>query len=419
MIKALIVNIGDELLIGQVVNTNSSYIAKQLNLLGIQVSKIEVIADDEEAILNTLHAAQQYDLVIITGGLGPTKDDITKTTLAKFMNDQLVQDKIVLQDIENLLKSKKREMNELNRLQAQVLSRCRVIRNFLGTAPGMIMKKNHTTYVSLPGVPFEMKPMLNEALNTFISEHPSEKIIHKTILVFGIPESDLSIKLEKWENQLSKDGIKLAYLPSRNFVRLRLSVYEKNENAERLIDKYISELKLILGKHYVGEESFETGTENPLAKVLVDKLTEKHYTLSFAESCTGGAIASAITKIPGASQVFMGSVVSYDNSIKENVLNVKRETLQTYGAVSKECVEEMAKGVKNLMKTDVALSVSGIAGPTGGTKEKPVGTVWMALYFKETMETKLVSVVPQSREYIIETAVFNALAWILKRIMEE
>lgn len=419
MLRACIINIGDELLIGQVVNTNASYIAKQLNVRGIQVEKIEVIGDSEDQILGALQSADQYDLVILTGGLGPTKDDITKTTLAKFMNDELVENPTVLHDIETLLKSKNRQMNELNRLQARVLSQCTVIRNYLGTAPGMMMKKNKTTYISLPGVPFEMKPILNEALDRFMTQYPSEKIIHRTVLVFGIPESELSIKLETWENQLTQDGIKLAYLPNRNFIRLRLSVYEHKPDAERVINKYLIDLKSLLGKHYVGEETFETASENPLAKMIVDKLVEKTYTISFAESCTGGSIASAITKIPGASQVFMGSVVSYDNKIKETVLGVKRETLHTYGAVSKECVEEMVMGVKRLMQTDIALSVSGIAGPSGGTADKPVGTVWMSLSFKETTETKLVSIVPQSREYIIETAVFNALAWILKKLIEE
>ncbi len=418
MLQAHIINIGDELLIGQVVNTNAAYIARQLNIAGIQVSKVEMIADNEKEILYTLELGQKFDLVIITGGLGPTKDDITKNALAKFMNDKLIENETVLKDIENLLKLRGREMNILNKQQALVLSQCKVIRNFLGTAPGMLIKKNNTTYISLPGVPFEMKPMLKEAINLFMIENKTERVTHKTISVFGIPESELALKLENWENKLSSDGIKLAYLPNRNFIRLRLSIYGNNNIAENLLSKYISELKNILGKHYLGETSFESSEENPLARMLVNKLSENKYTISFAESCTGGSIASAITKISGASEVLMGSVVSYSNDIKRHILGVKEETLQKHGAVSEECVREMVMGVQQMMKTNISLSVSGIAGPAGGSIEKPVGTVWMALCFNGNIEAKKFFFTPQSREYVIESAVFNALAWILKKLIE-
>ncbi len=417
--NALILNIGDELLIGQVINTNAAYIAKQVNLLGIEVKEIKVIRDDERSILSALEYGQKFDLVIITGGLGPTKDDITKHTLAKFMNDILVENITVLSDIENLLAARGRTMNELNKQQALVLSQSKVIRNFLGTAPGMLMEKNQTIYISLPGVPFEMKPMLKEALKIVSAEWNLPVILHKTFFVFGIPESELAIKLEDWENALSKDGIKLAYLPNRNLIRLRMSVYGANEALLQKVQSYAKELKDILGKHFVGEEKFEQSEENPLASVLVHVLKEKKLSIALAESCTGGSIAAAITKIAGASEVFKGSVVSYSNEVKQQILDVQENTLKNFGAVSKECVEEMVRGVKRLMSTDVALSVSGIAGPTGGTAEKPVGTIWMSLMLKDTIETKLFQFGEQnSREYIIESAVFNALAWILKRVLD-
>lgn len=416
--KAIIINIGDELLIGQIVNTNASYIAKQLNLYGIFVDEILVVKDDKTAILNALNKGLNYQIVIITGGLGPTKDDITKHTLAEFMNDVLVENKIVLNDIENLLLSRGRTMNELNKQQALVLSKSKIIRNFLGTAPGMILQKNNTTFVSLPGVPFEMKPMLLEFLNAYSKENNLDKIIHKTVFVFGIPESELAIKIEDWEKSLKEQNIHLAYLPNRNFIRLRLSVYSNISNIEVILKQKILELKKILGNHFVGEEEFEQTEDNPLAKILIQKLKEKKWTIAFAESCTGGSISAAITKIAGASEVFYGSIISYSNDVKHNILGVSSDTLQKYGAVSKECVEEMAIGVKKLLHTDIALSVSGIAGPTGGTPEKPIGTVWMCLIIQDKIQTKLFQFGNNNREYIIESSVFNALAWILKSILD-
>ncbi|MCX7728832.1 MAG: competence/damage-inducible protein A [Bacteroidia bacterium] len=415
--KSMILNIGDELLIGQVVNTNASYIAKILNTYHVTVELIEVVSDNKEEILQSLIKGLHYDLVIITGGLGPTKDDITKHTLAEFMNDTLVENEIVLNDIKNLVESRKRTMNELNRQQALVLSKADIIRNFLGTAPGMIMKKDNTVYVSLPGVPYEMKPMLQEFVQKYVVTKWKGQIIHKSVFVFGIPESELSVKIEKWENALNKDGIKLAYLPNRNLIRLRLTSVNI-EDAENKIQNHIQELKSILNKNFVGEEDWNDTSDYPLAKVVVQILQQQQLTISFAESCTGGSISSMITKIPGASDVFYGSVVSYSNEIKIKVLGVKENTLKQYGAVSKECVEEMAIGIKNLMKTDIAISVSGIAGPTGGTSEKPVGTVWMALCFHDKVESKLFQFGEQSREQIIESATFNALSWVLKKLIE-
>lgn len=416
--KAMILNIGDEILIGQVVNTNASYIAKQLNLCGIEVHKIEVVKDDETSILFALEEGQNYDIVVITGGLGPTKDDITKHTLAKFVNDTLIENDIVLKDIQKLLSLRNRQMNELNKKQALVLSQCKIIRNNVGTAPGMIIKKNNTIYVSLPGVPYEMKPMMKEFIQYLSKNFTLPSILHKTLLVFGIPESELAIKIEHWETQLSSEGIKLAYLPNRNFIRLRMSSYHSDEYKVDRMNFYAESLKKILGKHFIGEENFDESDEHPLAKALINILREKRMNISFAESCTGGNVASLITKVAGASDVFKGSVVCYSNEVKQEILKVSTHTLQTYGAVSEECVREMVIGVKELMKTDVALSISGIAGPTGGTPEKPIGTVWMGLSWQNTMVTKLFQFEPQSREYVIESATFHALAWILKKLIE-
>jgi nicotinamide-nucleotide amidase len=225
------------------------------------------------------------------------------------------------------------------------------------------------------------------------------------------------LKIENWENDLQKDGIKLAYLPNRNLIRLRLSSYSHQPDIENKLKQYIHQLKEILGKHFVGEESFEDTSEHPLASIVVSKLKEKKYTISFAESCTGGSISAELTRISGASEVFKGSIISYSNEVKMNQLKVQKETLNNFGAVSKECVEEMVSGVQKLLNTDITLAVSGIAGPTGGTPDKPVGTVWMALYFDNNIETKLFQFGNQSRDYIIESAVFNALAWILKKLV--
>ncbi|GAB4446972.1 MAG: competence/damage-inducible protein A [Bacteroidia bacterium] len=416
--KSIIVNIGDELLIGQVINTNASYVAKQLNINGIKVCKNIIISDDEKEILNALNEGLNYDLVIITGGLGPTKDDITKHTLAQFMNDNLIENKDVLEDIKKLLSSKNRELNELNKQQALVLSKAQIIRNYLGTAPGMIMQKNNTIFISLPGVPYEMKPMLLQSIEWIKKHYLLPNIIHKTLLVYGIPESELALMIEDWENRLRKDNISLAYLPNRNFIRLRLSAFSSNSNVVENINTYANELKNIIGNHLVGEESFENNDENPVARILVETLKKERLTISFAESCTGGSIAAAITKIPGASEIFKGSVVSYSNEIKTKILNVSEGILNTQGAVSKECTEQMVKAVQQIMQTDIALSVSGIAGPSGGTAEKPVGTVWMSLYFKGEIESRLFSFPPQSREFVIESSVFNALTWILKKLFK-
>lgn len=415
--NALIISIGDELLIGQVTNTNATYIARQLNLYGIPVKKVLTISDEETDILQALQEGLLYDLVIITGGLGPTKDDITKHTLAKFMQDELVENDLVRKDIESLLSARGRVMNELNKQQALVLRSAKVIRNFIGTAPGMILKKNNTTFVSLPGVPFEMKPMLLSFLKEYASENVFQNIIHKTVLVFGIPESELAIKLEAWENQLKSNDIHLAYLPHRNLIRLRLSVYKAQNHTDELLQARIEELKTILGKHYIGEETFGSADENPLAKVVFQKLKEKQWKIAFAESCTGGSLSSIFTKIAGVSEVFNGSIVSYTNEAKQNLLKVQPDTLKKHGAVSKECVEEMVKAVAQLMCADLALSVSGIAGPTGGTAEKPVGTVWMALYWHGEVESKLFQFGNNSREHIIESTVYQALSWILKKIL--
>ncbi|GIV30252.1 MAG: CinA-like protein [Bacteroidia bacterium] len=416
--RALILNIGDELLIGQVTNTNASYIARVLHTHNIQVELIEVISDDKHEILKALKKGLNYDVVIITGGLGPTKDDITKHALAEFMDDDLIENEVVLNDIKNLLAERKRELNELNRQQALVLRKSEVIRNFFGTAPGMMMKKDNTIYVSLPGVPYEMKPMLNQAVQMILQQKQTGKILHKSVLVFGIPESELSIKIEKWEEELNQNKIKLAYLPNRNLIRLRLSAFDVPDAADK-IQQYIEKLKEILGKHFVGEEEWNETSDYPLAKVIVQKLKQQNLKISFAESCTGGHISSMITKIPGASDVFKGSVVSYGNEIKTNVLGVHEEIINRHGAVSKECVEQMVKGAQKLMNTDVAVAVSGIAGPTGGTPDKPVGTVWMALCFNENTESKLFNFNPQSsREQIIENATFYALAWVLKTLID-
>ncbi len=414
--RAAILNIGDELLIGQVTNTNASYIAKLLSLNGINTKEILCISDDSQSIIDALHATQQkYQLVIITGGLGPTKDDITKHTLCTYFNSDLILDNQVLSDIETLVQSKGRTMNELNKQQALIVKGCEVIRNFLGTAPGMILKKEQTWFVSLPGVPFEMKPMLAKAIDFIKTKAQLPDIIHKTAIVFGIAESDLAMRLERWENELAQHHIKLAYLPNRNIVRLRLSGVT---NTPDIFNIELKKLQNILGEHVIGFEDFADSNEWTIAKVVVQKLKDMNLTIALAESCTGGAIASAIIKIPGASEVFQGSAVTYNNTVKENIINVNAETLEKYGAVSEQCVYEMAKGAKNIFHSDIAIAVSGIAGPTGGTKDKPIGTVWIALNFNDNIECKQFLFEKSDRATNIELSVHYALAWVLKKLIK-
>ncbi len=373
--RAIIITIGDELLIGQTVDTNSAFIGSGLSMTGFDISKKISIHDKRDDILETLtDIAGKAQVVIITGGLGPTSDDITKPTICEFFNTRLVLNKMVLGMIEEMMGRRGVSMNENNRNQAMVPESCRVIPNETGTAPGMIFEKEGTMFIFIPGVPTEMKHLMTEHILPMLKERfISQVIIHKNIMTYGAPEAKLAERLTQFEADLPGD-IKLAYLPSTGVIKLRLTAQgSDNEILSRKIEEQVKKLYLTIPDLIYGED------EKPLEKVIGELLKEKGQTLSTAESCTGGKIAQMITSIPGSSDYFKGSVIAYDNSIKKHLLGVSDELLSGYGAVSRQVVEMMAEGSRKLLSTDFAVATSGIAGPDGGSEAKPVGTVWIAV----------------------------------------
>jgi len=381
---AEIITIGDEILIGQIIDSNSAWMAEKLNLAGIKVHQITSISDDETHIINALdEAAKRVDLVLMTGGLGPTKDDITKHTLCKYFNTELVLNQEVFNDIKALFERRGFPFLKENKSQAELPAACTIIRNRRGTASGMWFKRDNTIFVSMPGVPYEMKHLMETGVIAKLKEEfELPVIVHRTILTYGYIESELSHLIEDWELNLPK-GMKLAYLPSLERLRLRLSISGNNrEELEELIDKEEKKLNKIIGHAIFGHE------EESLQEIVGQLLKQQGKTLATAESCTGGNIARLITEIPGSSEYFRGTVVAYENGIKEKVLNVQTDDLMKHGAVSKQVVEQMALGVKELMETDYAIATSGIAGPGGGTDEKPVGTIWIAVAGPDVLFSK-------------------------------
>ena len=372
---AEIITIGDEILIGQVVDTNSAWIGQHLNEFGIRVIQITSIRDDQWAIVQAFDEAfRRADLVLVTGGLGPTKDDITKHTLAEYFHTKLVRDQATYDYLDQWLTSKGMRFNELNQHQADVPEGCTVLPNRNGTAPGMWFERDGKVLVSMPGVPFEMKALMTDEVLPRLKAHfRLDHIIHKTAITYGIPESELAIRLESWEDALPT-YLKLAYLPNPNNIRLRLSAYEGDGiTVAAEIDRQFDRLKEIIPDNFLG---FETAS---LEEAVAALLSERGETLSVAESCTGGAVASRFTAMAGASHYFLGGVVAYSNDVKKNILGVSAGDLEKYGAVSETVAKQMAEGVRRLTASTYALSTTGIAGPDGGTPEKPVGTVWMAL----------------------------------------
>jgi len=380
---AEIITIGDEILIGQVIDTNSAWIAEQLNMAGITVHQITSISDDRLHILTALkEASQRAKLILITGGLGPTKDDITKTTLCDFFNTKLVFSEIAYRNVEKLFAIRGMKVTELNRLQAMVPETCTVIENPNGTAPGMWFENEGCTYISMPGVPFEMKAMMELQILPKLNINPDKVIIHRTILTEGIGESNLATIIEPWEDALPP-SIKLAYLPQPGMVRLRLTASGSDrEQLQQAIGQAEKELLLIAGNYIFGRDN------DTMESVVGQLLREKGKTLSTAESCTGGNIAQLITSVAGSSDYFKGSVVAYSNEIKELMLDVPPQTLLEHGAVSRQTVIAMAEGIRERFSSDYAIAVSGIAGPGGGTIEKPVGTTWIAVSTPERTITK-------------------------------
>ena len=373
--KATIITIGDEILIGQILDTNSRYISRALNAHGIVVAERTSIGDDRTQIVETLdRALSQSEVVIITGGLGPTKDDITKHTLCDYFGSTLRYDETEAEHIRTLLAVRNIAFNDLNRGQAMVPECCTVLHNAHGTAPGMWFEQNGRVVVSLPGVPFEMQHLIDEEVMPRLkARFELREIVHRTMITFGIAESILAERIAKWEEALP-DYIRLAYLPAPNVVRLRLSAYEvEGKEVRHEIDNLFEELRSIIPDNIAGFE--EASVEELVHNILINK----GLTLATAESCTGGAIASKFTAQAGASAYFLCGVVSYSNESKNKVLGVEMSDITHFGAVSEQVAKAMASGARAISGADFAISTTGIAGPTGGSKEKPVGTVWIGV----------------------------------------
>lgn len=413
--KAEIITIGDEILIGQIVDTNSAWISEQLNLRGIEVYQITSVHDDQEHILKALSDAEsRVELVLITGGLGPTKDDITKKALCTYFGCDMVMNELVLEQVTNMLTRRNIKINQLNKNQALVPRKCTVLLNAVGTAPGMWFEKNNVIFVSMPGVPFEMEYLMKkEVLPRLQKKGKAQSIYHQTVLVHGIPESMLAELIEAWELALPP-FIKLAYLPSPFMIRLRLSAYGddlfllKNE-----VYGQIEKLKTIVpSKNIFGYN------QDTMAGVTGKLLVESKATVGVAESCTGGYIAHLITSNPGSSAYFKGGIVAYANEIKTSALGVNPETLAAHGAVSKEVAVEMATGAKKVLQTDYAVATTGIAGPDGGTPEKPVGTVWIAVAGKHNLVVECYNFANNRERNIIRSAQ-TAINMLRQLIMDE
>jgi nicotinamide-nucleotide amidase len=411
--KAVIITIGDEILIGQIIDTNSSYIAKALDKIGIATYEMLSISDDKSHIVKTLHEVQnKYDVVLITGGLGPTKDDITKKTFCEYFDDVLVQNDAVLAQVKSIIEGiYKKPITQLNIDQALVPSKAKVLFNAMGTAPGMLMEHQNTVFISLPGVPYEMKYLIdNEVIPYLVNAFERPYIVHKTLMTYGRGESLIAEQIEDWETNLPS-FIKLAYLPSPGKVRLRLTARGINETLlKESILKEIDKLEPLIGDIIVGYDEDET-----IEVVLARLLTKKQVSLSTAESCTGGKIAQLISAISGASAYFKGGVVAYSNQIKIDVLKVNPETIQKFSVVSKEVAHEMAINCRSIFNTDYAIATTGNAGPTKGNSAAEIGTVFIAIATPNEVLVEEFNF-GQPREKVIDRAVNKAFEWLYKEI---
>ncbi|MGM9475872.1 competence/damage-inducible protein A [Pedobacter sp. GSP4] len=410
---AEIITIGDEILIGQIVDTNSAWMAKQLNLTGVSVKQITSVSDDEQHILGALaQAEKRADIILITGGLGPTKDDITKKTLAKYFNMGFRRDEGALEMVRQIFEKYNRPLLDINIQQADVPDGCEVIVNKNGTAPCMWFEQHDKIFVSMPGVPFEMMYLMDdEILPRIKSRFELPAIVHKTILTANIGESFLAKEIEEIEDALPAH-IKLAYLPKLGQVRLRLSATGNDESSLKSeVETYARQIISKVEKFVVIDEDI------PLEQAVLNIMKVRGLTLSTAESCTGGYIAHLITQHPGCSSVYWGGAVAYAYSLKESVLGVKENTLTTFGAVSEQTVTEMAEGAIKHFKTDYAIAVSGIAGPDGGTADKPVGTVWIAISSKNKTVAKVFNF-SNKRIQNIERSAASALTMLLNLLKE-
>ena len=408
-----IINIGDELLIGQVVNTNASTMSRLLTAAGMEVRKTMVVGDIYKDIWDAVdEAMRESDAVLVTGGLGPTKDDITKKLLSEYFGSELIENNMALENVERIFKSRGYEVTPVNRAQALVPKCCEVLNNDLGTAPCMWFSHKGRVLVSLPGVPFEMEWLMrNRVIPKLQETFHTDIILTKNILVQGIGESFLSDLIEPWELSLP-ENVKLAYLPVAGLTKLRLT-YRSTMNIQSSLNNLTKGLYELAGKYIVGEDS-ET-----LDELVHKTLVERGLTLATAESCTGGNIARLLTAQAGASAYFKGGVVAYSNEVKESVLGVKHETLEAHGAVSEETVREMVEGVRTRIGADLAIATTGVAGPDGGTPEKPVGTVWIAVADATHTEAKLLQFGANRRQQNIDRSTNQAFAMLIRLICQK
>lgn len=411
--KAEIITIGDEILIGQVVDTNSAWLGQQLNPLGWDVSRITTISDQPDEITNALsNGIQRSDMVIITGGLGPTKDDVTKKTLCTYFGVDLVFDELSYKNVERIFSFLKREVTQVNRDQALIPSNATALQNNFGTAPGLWIESQNTIIVILPGVPYEMKDIMTNEVFPRMRHLSKDIVTHRTLVISGMPESVISEEIEDIELNLPA-GLKIAYLPNYSVVRLRITGKGTNEDEiNQLLDATQNQIKKKIGKFVVAD------SDKQIEQIVGELLTSKNQTASCAESCTGGYVAHLVTSVPGSSAYFPGSVVTYSYENKTEILGVDADLLWNKGAVSQEVVEKMANAVRIKNHTDYGLAISGIAGPSGGTIDKPVGTVWMAVSDKHGVHSKEYHL-RGDRKQNIERSGNLALELLRKRVNQE
>lgn len=407
--KSHIITIGDEILVGQTIDTNSAYIAKHFNELGISISEIQSVKDEQNHIIEALqHGLIENDIIIVTGGLGPTNDDITKKVLTQFFNDELVIYPNILKKIEDFFKAFNKPFKEVHRLQAMLPKNATILENDFGTASGMWFKKDNKHILSFPGVPYEMKGLLHKFTDTLKKEENLGNFFHKTILFQGLGESNLAEKLKDWEAMIRSKGITVSYLPSVGQVKLRLT--GQLNQKEFIIDE-LARIKSENLKYCFGEE------DEKLEQVLGQILKQKNMTVGTVESCTAGGIASKIVSIPGSSSYFQGSILSYSNRLKQEVVGVPPELIENHGAVSQQVVESMAQNGVQKLNVDYCISTSGIAGPDGGTKEKPVGLVWIGIASKNKVWSKQFNF-GHTRERNIEATIYYALNFLRRILLE-
>lgn len=406
--KVEIITIGDEILIGQIIDTNSAWMAAELTKSGFEVTSIQSVGDSAPTIIDAIELAfSRADVLLLTGGIGPTNDDITKSTLCRYFNTKLIFSDEVLENIEQIFTNRSIALNDLTRNQALVPEECTIIQNKAGTAPILWFERGGKVLVSMPGVPFEMKTaMAGDIIPRLQSQFSLEDYLRQSALIAGITESGLAIRLAGFEKELP-NGISLAYLPSFGMIKLRL--FTRNTDDPVLFQQQAEKLKALISDLLVSE------TEKSLEELLGEKLQAGKLTVSTAESCTGGLIAHKITSVAGASAYFRGSIVAYNNEVKKNILNVNKSDLDTFSAVSEEVVVQMAGNCAKLLKTDCAIAVSGIAGPTGGSEEKPVGTIWISTYCRGEILSKKYNV-GNSRRENIERSSNMAMLQMLKML---